>query len=460
MEPTRPLVWLAAASDHKALPPPTLNGWALTSLNVLRQPFLRSPEYKGIPVGACVLSGLDNSELEIMRLWLEALPVSDWLAVIHRGQLKNTNVGRLIRHYCQDYHTLPLDTPRLANSLGHMWGMHSLTTAAHPPELTSYQNYALEGPSLAIRQTRSLLRRFAATHEPVQISGESGTGKEAAARFVHELSPRHQGPLTIINCAALPESLTQSELFGHERGAFTHALKAQKGRIEMADGGTLVLEGVDELSLTQQSAILRFLEEGTIEPVGANQPVQVNVRIVATSHTPLDQKVAEGVFRRDVFYRLGNLSVALPVLHNRLEDLPYLARQALNATEGERYQLGNTTLMSMALHAWPGNLRELQNRLRQAVLLARQLQIQPEDLGLPPAVLPSYVPRLTLDAYRARADQEAIATSLALTHQNVSAAARLLNISRVTFYRLLEKHQLQLPSNQGLPKKSDHGDLS
>ena len=460
MEQKRPLVWLSAAPDAENIRQPSLPGWQLTVISSRHAPVLPMPDYLGKPVGVCVLADQDPTALETIRGWLEMLPVTSWLAVVRRRQLNDAAVCRLIRDYCQDYHTLPLDHQRLINSLGHMWGMHSLSAHLTGPELLSYQDYVLDGPSPAIRQARSLLRRFAATHEPVIVYGENGTGKEAAARFIHEHSPRHHGPLVVINCAALPESLTQSELFGHERGAFTHALKSRKGRIEAANGGSLVLLGADELGLMQQSAILRFLEEGTIEPVGSNHAVQVDVRVIATCNSQLDQKVAQGSFRSDVFYRLGNLTVTLPPLRERLEDLPYLARRALGASEGEHYRLGNATLLAMAAHSWPGNLRELQNRLRQAVLLARQLNIQPEDLGLPPATLPTHIDQFSLEAYRARADQEAIATSLALTHHNVSAAARLLNISRVSFYRLLEKHQLQPPSNHGLSKKRDHGDLS
>ncbi|MGC8120597.1 sigma-54-dependent transcriptional regulator [Marinobacter sp. VGCF2001] len=459
MEPQRPLVWLSAAPDTEMQATLRLPGWQQVRICAQQTPIFPAAECIGKPVGVCVLSELDATGLDNLRAWLEILPVTSWLALVTRRQLENTEVCRLIREYCQDYHTLPLDSRRLLNSLGHMWGMQALGATMTDPERISYQDYVLDGPSSHIRQARSLLRRFAATHEPVLIYGANGTGKEAAARFIHEHSPRQHGPFVVINCAALPESLTQSELFGHERGAFTHALKARKGRIEAADRGTLVLAGADELGPTQQSAILRFLEEGTIEPVGSNQPVKLDVRVVAISGTPLDEQVAQGHFRSDVFYRLGNLTVTLPTLRERLEDLPYLARRVLEASGGGHYKLGNATLLAMAAHPWPGNLRELQNRLRQAVLLARQLQLEPEDLGLAPTSTPARAQRFSLEAYRARADQEAISTSLALTHQNISAAARLLNISRVSFYRLIEKHHLQLPSSHIAPNNQDQGDL-
>ena len=298
MEQKRPLVWLSAAPDAENTQLPNLPGWQMTVINSQHAPVLPMPDYLGKPVGVCVLADQGPPTLENTKGWLEMLPVTTWLAVVGRQQLNNAMVCRLIRDYCQDYHTLPLDHQRLINSLGHMWGMHALSANLTGPELLSYQDYVLDGPSPAIRQARSLLRRFAATQEPVIVYGENGTGKEAAARFIHEHSPRHHGPIAVINCAALPEPLTQSELFGHERGAFTHALKSRKGRIEAANGGSLVLLGADELGLMQQSAILRFLEEGTIEPVGSNHAVQVDVRVIATCNTQLDQKVAEGSFKR------------------------------------------------------------------------------------------------------------------------------------------------------------------
>ncbi|HET8849364.1 MAG TPA: sigma 54-interacting transcriptional regulator [Marinobacter sp.] len=422
MEQERPLVWLSATSGGRKTPALTLPGWHRTLID-LRQP----PEAPAItrvckPVGVCTLAGLDTGQLDNVTSWLERLPVPIWLAIVDRSQLDHSGVCELIRSYCQDYHTLPVDSQRLNHSLGHLWGMHHLRPACKVGEPADYNHHVLEGNSPAICRTRSLLRRLASTDEPVLVYGANGTGKEAAARFIHEHSSRRHGPLVFINCAALPESLTQSELFGHEKGAFTHALKARKGRIEAADGGTLVFSGADELGLTQQSAILRFLEEGTIEPVGASQPVRVDVRVIATCQTPLDRKVADGTFRGDVFYRLGNLAVTLPCLTERLEDLPGLAQRTLAAAGSRHHRLTASTLLAMAAHPWPGNLRELHNRLRQAVVLTRHPQIQPEDLGLPPVETPKVTEHFSLGAFRARADQEAIATSLALTHQNVSAA--------------------------------------
>ncbi len=448
MEEKRPLVWLSADLRQDETNLHIGSQWQLTRIHPGGPPHTLQAHWRKKPVGVCDLASLAPGQFGYIREWLEFLPVSSWLALVQPRQLEDLQIRRLIQDYCQDYHTLPIDWRRLNNSLGHMWGMSCLGRMDADLNRTSYQSFVLNGPSQAIRGTRSLLRRFAATNEPVLIYGESGTGREAAATFVHKDSSRLHQPLVYVNCAALPPALTQSELFGHERGAFTHAIKARKGRIEAADGGTLVLVGADELSLDQQSTILRFLQEGQVEPVGSNRAINVDVRIIATCNTPLEQLVQAGKFREDVLYRLGNLTVTMPSLRDRLEDLPYLVQRTLETCGSQRHWVDNTTLLAMARHNWPGNLRELQNRLSQAVLLSQNPRLQPEDMGLLAIATPVQTDRFTLEAYRARADQEAIRTSLSLTHQNISAAARLLKISRVSFYRLLEKHRLQPPSTQ------------
>lgn len=452
MEQERPLVWLSADLRQDETNLHLGSQWQLTRIHPSQPPHALQAHWQRSPIGVCDLASLAPGQFGYIREWLEFLPVSSWLALVQPHQLDQPQIRRLIQDYCQDYHSLPIDWRRLHNGLGHMWGMSCLGRADTSVSRTSYQSFALNGPSPAIRDTRSLLRRFAATNEPVLIYGESGTGREAAANFVHKDSARSHQPLVYVNCAALPPSLTQSELFGHERGAFTHAIKARKGRIEAADGGSLVLIGADELNLEQQSAILRFLQEGQVEPVGSNRAINVDVRIIATCNTPLEQLVQAGDFREDVLYRLGNLTVTMPSLRERLEDLPYLVQRTLEICGNHKHWIDNTTLLAMARHNWPGNLRELQNRLSQALLLSQNLRIQPEDLGLLPTTTPAQTDRFSLQAFRARADQEAITTSLSLTHQNISAAARLLKISRVSFYRLLEKHRVQPPSNQSTNK--------
>ncbi|MFW5824255.1 MAG: sigma 54-interacting transcriptional regulator, partial [Marinobacter sp.] len=300
----------------------------------------------------------------------------------------------------------------------------------------------------SIRHAISRLSRFAGTSDPVVISGHSGTGKEAAARFVHDHSRVRHRPLIVINCAALPASLTQSELFGHEKGAFTNATGLRVGRIEAADGGSLLLVGIDELSLEQQSSLLRFLQEGVMERVGSNEAIHVRARLIATASTPLKELVRQGRFRQDVFFRLGEMSVELPSLKDRLEDIPLLVEKLLEHMPPAlpSKPLSPAALQQLMAYSWPGNLRELQNRLRQALLLGGNPRIEPMDLGLagiPPHIRDQH--DLSLAQFRARAERQALQCSLALSRQNVSAAARLLRISRASLYRLIDKYQLAGP---------------
>lgn len=458
MEEKRPLVWLSAKHTGLSAQAAETKGWQLTPIAIdseLRQSAISG---KNAWVGVFDASELSGNQLAVASRWLEALGVEHWVAVLKPGQVNNPDVCGLINRYCEDYHTLPIQPDRLQGILGHLWGMSELHARESGCPPLSYHDVALEGESAAITHTRDLLGRFAHTEEPVLIYGENGTGKETAAKFIHNNSVRRQKPLVVINCAALPPSLTQNELFGHEKGSFTNAMSAHKGRIESADGGTLLLVGVDELTEEQQSAILRFLQEGQIERIGGRHPIQVNARLIATSSSPLEQLVASGRFRSDVFYRLGSLHVYLPPLRERKEDILQLANRILSAapSPAEPRRLADSTKICLAEHRWPGNLRELQNRTRQAVLLGEGTIIQPADMGFGQASSndEGQSQELSLDAFRSQADRRAISVSLALAQNNISAAARLLNISRVSFYRLMDKHQT-LHRTSASPSKRD-----
>ncbi|SNB59132.1 DNA-binding transcriptional response regulator, NtrC family, contains REC, AAA-type ATPase, and a Fis-type DNA-binding domains [Marinobacter sp. es.042] len=446
MKEKRPLVWLSAVYPALAASGPVLRDWQLIHVPPTDKPCAGERSGSGVRVGVFDLGSLKGDQLAHLPEWLDTIPVQHWVATLEPHQIQSPEICALINRYCKDYHTLPLQADRLNGILGHLLGMSELQAKASRAKPACYHDVALEGESVAIRQVRELLRKFARTEESVLIYGENGTGKEAAARFIHDSSPRRNKPLIAVNCAALPRSLTQNELFGHEKGAFTHAMSAQKGRIEAANGGTLLLIGVDELCSEQQSAILRFLQEGLIERLGSNHPISVDTRLIATSTKPLEQLVKTGVFRSDVFYRLGSLHVLLPPLRERKEDIPVIASRILSSTPSARAsrRLTDDALICLASHPWPGNLRELQNRLRQALLLGESPQIGAEDLGFTAIPTDNHERsrELSLDAFRSRADRQAISVSLALAHNNVSAAARLLNISRVSLYRLMDKHRV------------------
>ncbi|WP_404365200.1 sigma 54-interacting transcriptional regulator [Marinobacter sp.] len=446
MKEKRPLLWLSPASPCPLKPMDLGEKWQVHSLDCTKIPPVDRPDLPDIRLGILDLTHCPPSCLDNLDQWIDLLALPIWVGILAPGFEQDAQLKSVISRYCADYHTRPLDPLRMDMVLGHLWGMAGLAMVERS-NATGYQSFALDGTSQRISQVRLLLRRFSRTMEPVLISGESGTGRDAAARYIHEHSARRHRQLVTVNCAALPVSLTQSELFGYEKGAFTSATASRAGRLEMADGSTLLLAGIDELHPEQQSSLLRFLQEGVVERIGANSPRQISARIIATSTRPLETVVKEGRFRQDVFYRLGELEIQMPPLRSRSKDIPMLVDRVLAAqkTGAGTKDLSVRAMQYLMEHDWPGNLRELQNRLSRALLLCDQPTIEAEDLGL--SELPGLtrnLANLSLEQFRERAEQQAVSYSLALSRQNVSAAARILGISRVSLYRLMQKHGQQL----------------
>jgi two-component system NtrC family response regulator len=286
------------------------------------------------------------------------------------------------------------------------------------------------------------VERLAATHVTVLLLGESGTGKEALARALHELGPRATQPFVALNCAAIPENLLESELFGHERGAFTGAVKQTIGKIEGAHRGTLFLDEIGDLPPALQVKLLRVLQDQVVERVGGRAPIQVDVRIVSATNQSLEERVADGRFRADLFYRLNPVTVRVPPLRDRGGDAVLLARYFLGRFNREfgRSLAGLTddALAAIEMHAWPGNVRELENRMKRAVVMAERRLIEAADLELAPPH--DIMPDLDLRSARLRAEREVIQMALARSNGTLAAAAKLLGISRPTLYGLMEVH--------------------
>ncbi|SEO98037.1 DNA-binding transcriptional response regulator, NtrC family, contains REC, AAA-type ATPase, and a Fis-type DNA-binding domains [Luteibacter sp. UNC138MFCol5.1] len=304
----------------------------------------------------------------------------------------------------------------------------------------------LTGNSPAIRALSQNIRKFAPVELPLLITGETGTGKEMAARALHQLSPRSAKPFAAINCGALPANLVQSELFGHERGAFTGATARRIGHFESADGGTVFLDEIGDLPLDAQTNLLRVLQEGTIERIGSCQSIRVDVRVLAATHVDLEKAVAQGRFREDLFYRLNVLRLRMPPLRERNGDIELLAQHFLDAfreSYGTRARAFSTSARK-ALNAfsWPGNVRELMNRVQRAAVIADDALITPDDLEL--SVDTPGGERDSLGSARTCAEREAIVDCLRASAFNISECARRLRVSRVTVYRLCKKHQLAL----------------
>jgi two-component system NtrC family response regulator len=294
--------------------------------------------------------------------------------------------------------------------------------------------------SASMQAVRRSLEKVAPSMATVLLLGESGTGKERLARALHALSSRSAGPMVAINCAAIPESLLESELFGHERGAFTGAVRQLRGKIESADGGTLFLDEIGDMPLSLQSKLLRFLQERVIDRIGGRRPIPVDVRIVAATNRNLAAAIAQRTFREDLYYRLSEVTIAIPPLRERESDAVLIASDILRRTRrGSRAaRFAPDAVAAIESHTWPGNVRELENRVKRALILAEQPLITAGDLGL--AIDNSgWAEVQTLQETRRRAENLAVQRALAMTGGNFSQAARLLNISRQTLYNILRR---------------------
>ncbi|QXH33811.1 sigma-54 dependent transcriptional regulator [Pseudomonas muyukensis] len=369
---------------------------------------------------------------------------TEWIAVLSAEELRLQNVGDFVCEWFFDFHTLPFDVSRVQVTLGRAFGMARLRGKGAVQ--VNEPAHELLGESRPLRELRKLLGKLAPTESPVLIRGESGTGKELVARTLHRQSQRHDRPFIAINCGAIPEHLIQSELFGHEKGAFTGAHQRKVGRIEAANGGTLFLDEIGDLPLELQANLLRFLQEKHIERVGGNQPIAVDVRVLAATHVDLEKAIGQGRFREDLYYRLNVLQVVTAPLRDRHGDLSMLAShfsQFYSQETGRRPRsFSEGALAAMGRHDWPGNVRELANRVRRGLVLAEGRQIEALDLGL--QALPEQdQPLGTLEDYKHRAERQALCDVLNRHSDNLSIAAKVLGVSRPTFYRLLHKHQIR-----------------
>lgn len=302
------------------------------------------------------------------------------------------------------------------------------------------------GSSPALRRVLADLELAAGTDATVLILGESGTGKELAARAIHLNSRRRNGPFVVVNCGAIPENLIESELFGHKKGSFTGATEDRKGKFETASGGTLFLDEVAELPLSTQPRLLRALQEGEVDKIGAQRPVQVDVRVIAATNRELEETVAEGAFRDDLYYRLNVIPLAMPPLRERRQDIPLLVEHFL-VKHARRHgrplpRLEPEALDRLERYEWPGNVRELENVVEQAVVLCRGDTVEVGDL--PEEITgdrgPQDVLRIPVGNTLADAERELILETLRKAGGNKTQAAKMLGIGVRTLYRKLEEY--------------------
>lgn len=300
------------------------------------------------------------------------------------------------------------------------------------------------GASPQMLKVCDAIRRIATSDVSVLLTGESGTGKEVLAKALHESSMRASGPFIAINCAAIPENLLESELFGHEKGAFTGAIRRTIGKIEQAQGGTLLLDEIGDMPLPLQAKLLRFLQERLIERVGGREQIELDVRVVSATNQDLKSLIDAGEFREDLFYRLEEVGVHIPSLRDREGDAVLLAKfflQRFTESLNKPFRgISKEGLSAIAAYDWPGNVRELENRMKRAIVLAEGKYIGAEDLDIDLGKSALQVP--TLRQAREAAEHDAIVRALKMSQKNLTAAAKVLGVSRPTLYDLMKTHNL------------------
>jgi len=349
-----------------------------------------------------------------------------------------------------DFYQKPIDLDSLRHIVARAFHVHALEEenrhlAEVAPAAGRVLGRLITGAPEMLKVAR-MIERVANTGVTVLLLGASGTGKELLARGLHEASDRADGPFVAINCAAIPETLLESELFGHERGAFTGAVKTTPGKIELAEGGTLFLDEVGDIPLALQVKLLRFLQERVVERVGGRQPIPVDTRIVCATHQDLPAMIGEGRFREDLYYRLAEIVVRIPTLAERPGDAVLLARHFIvryaRDLNPQVKGFAADGLAAIDAWSWPGNVRELENRVKRAVILADGKLVSAADLDIGPQVEDADG-TINLRAAREQADQQAIRRAMARADGNISSAARMLGVSRPTLYDLMKTYNLQ-----------------
>jgi len=297
----------------------------------------------------------------------------------------------------------------------------------------------------AMMKVCRMIEKVAPTSATTLLLGESGTGKELLARAIHNLSPRAKKPFVAINCAAIPETLLESELFGFEKGAFTGAVRQTPGKVEVADGGTLFLDEIGDMPLALQAKLLRFLQERVVERIGGRTEIPVDVRVVCATNKNLTGEMAEGRFREDLYYRISEITINIPPVREREGGRILLARHLLAKFAKEQGKsikgFSDDAQDAIDTYPWPGNVREMENRIKASVIMADGKYVTAEDLGLSSSAPP---PTLNLRAVRQHAETRAIRQALIRTAGNISRAADLLGITRPTLYDLLQKYDIRV----------------
>jgi len=370
--------------------------------------------------------------------------------IVITGNDDRTNALKAIEMGAYDFYQKPVDSDVINVIVSRAFSLANIETENRTMKAVVGSDTGIIGSSESIERLRTMVHRIAPTEISALLLGESGTGKEVTAKAVHQVSNRKDKPFIAINCASIPETLLESELFGFEKGAFTGAHKTTMGKIECAQGGTLFLDEIGDMPFNLQAKLLRFLQEKVIERLGGRQEIPVDVRVVCATNQNLEKMVTNKEFREDLFYRITEITLNIPPLRDRDEDVIILANFFLQqyATDYKRNikSFSDDGLQALKEHRWPGNIRELQNKVKSSVIMTTGSQVTAFDLGFYDHSNAEYELSLNLRAVREQAETIAIQKAYALSAGNMSKASELLGVTRPTLYSLIEKYELNINS--------------
>jgi two-component system NtrC family response regulator len=372
----------------------------------------------------------------------------DTKVIVVTGQNDRENAVRAVGSGAYDFYHKPIDAEILGLIVNRAYRLRELEME-NRSLMQQNVDHPVEGVvacSAEMVKVCRTIEKVAPSDATILLLGDSGTGKELCARSLHDLSPRAKGRFIAINCAAIPENLLESELFGYEKGAFTGAVRQTPGKIEYANNGTLFLDEVGDLPMSLQAKLLRFLQERVVERIGGREEIPVNVRVVCATHQDLPEKIRTGTFREDLYYRVSEIAVQIPPLSARGGDIILLARMFLDLfcrEQGRNLRgFSKDALSALEAYSWPGNVRELKNRVKRAVIMAEGKQVTAKDLELDETT--TNEADFSLRYIREQAERQAILRALGHAAGKISMAADLLGISRPTIYDLIKKYNLKV----------------